>query len=189
MDIRWIILGTIALLIFVSMGKNPFEAPEGYQPKDPIKQSLEDRASGKTTGTGGFWGAPLPNTTQNTGGLGTSTGGFTPPPAPQWNTPTRSPTPTPPASPTQPAPFRNLPTKPEAPSSLPPGAALPAPVYVPTLTLTNGAPLRFMGQFAFTQTADGKIVPLRDGKYTMDNGITITIRDGAQEWRPVRWNN
>jgi hypothetical protein len=189
MNIKWMIIAVIGLLIFIAMGNNPFEAPKGYVYEDPVKKSLRERAGGKTDAPT-IWGGTSGNTRSSgllnmpsstkTGFPTTGSKAVLPPaPAP-------TPAPTQPAIPNQPTPFQNLPTAPST-ETLPPGATLYSPPYVPKHTLASGQPLRFVGIYAFTQDENGQIVRVKDGVYTTKEGITITIKDGVNRWQPPKW--
>ncbi len=191
MNIKWIIIGAIGLLIFIMMGTNPFDPPKGYVYEDPVKKSLKDRSQGKTGGFGGgLMGGGMVGAPPSIGGDSgiKFPGTANPNAAPMVMPPVAPNAPDTSANPTQPAPFRNLPTAPSN-EPLPPGATLTVPKYVPLFTLAGGQPIRFVGIYAFTQDEQGHIVRMEDGEYTMVGGLKITIKDGANQWRPIKWDN
>lgn len=192
MNIKWIIIGVIGLLIFIAMGNNPFEPPAGYVPEDPIKKSLQDRASGKSASPN-LWGGTSGNTSKS--GIFSmpsgNTAGFPDTKSKTVLAPTTATPPTPPTPPApsdQPAPFQNLPTEPST-EAMPPGATLTVPSYVPTYTLADGQPIRFVGIYAFTRDENGHIVRVKDGDYITKEGVAITIKEGVNRWKPIKWSN
>jgi hypothetical protein len=193
MHIKWWILGFVVLVLFVMMGHNPFEVPAGFVAEDPVKESLRKRAAGESLegdtifggGTNsGFTGGPsplLPNFQ--------STPTFS---SPSPTMPHTAPQQAPASSPSnQPAPFQDLPTQPtNAPAaSPPPGANNTETPFSPNLTLTSGKPVRFVGANVYTQDDKGNVIKHPDGVYMLMNGVRITVKDGVNQWVPLKWKS
>lgn len=195
------VLGAIFVL-FISMGNNPFEVPEGYVAPDPFKEGIKERittrqdfATPSTFGTSGFgntfgngsaintpgripgaahYGVGDRNLQSSERNLNGSNNVYNSVIKPGYR----------PTGPNingngnfQQKPNNNVPTPFKNLPNINGGGAY----YfqdAPNIRTSNGKPVKFQGATVYTISSKGRVITMPDGKYFLGDGREIQVRGG-----------
>lgn len=177
MDLRLVLIIFILFIIFVASGDNPFEmADDNGVPKSAFKERIKERLESERSPGGPMFGGNL---------SGNMLGPSMQPSMPARNAPLlpNRAAPNSPAAPglrpapaaDQPAPFRNLPA---------PQSSVQKRNGSIGFALNDGTPVRYAGAEVFTVDAAGNHIPMLDGKYSLNDGSIMYVRDGKQQVPP-----
>ncbi|MCE2927024.1 MAG: hypothetical protein LW823_05225 [Rickettsiales bacterium] len=187
MNMKWVIIGTIFIVLLVAFGRNPVQEAREQRRKEieekgilgyEIEKHLEQQRSpfgmrpgmAPTTGPTRIPSSSLPPESR----------------FPQGAVPVE-PAPASPVAPVMPA----QPAQPQGYYPPPPQPDNAVPVFDPSAPrsersgsdikrLADGVAVEYFGAKVFTKTADGKSMRLPDGKYLIDGGRFLMVVEGGE---------